>query len=381
MKHIYSLFKTVLTACCFFILGQLRAQSPTIVTTGSSCTVVQDFNATTGSFTAPSIYRDNSYEFNWNGPATDGAFVSSSAPTVAPYEASIISPVYANTAANGTADVGFSFTAPAGTLYRLRIIRPNSALGTADILALSSEGPPINSDGTPNWTALPGTSGTICLHLVDDDLMPGQVLRYEFVFYVPSVGTPVTFDNFALSTAGASPLPVTFMGIVATREKNTVNLKWDVASEDNVKEYQIERSVDGSNFNATGSVRAIQKPVYNYADVYASGGTLYYRLKSVDLDGKSKYSPIIKLVQNDSYSNTMRVFPTPARSQITIQHKKLAANARLTLCTMDGKVLQYLTPGAASNTVIDISTLSTGIYMIRLDDGNGKVETTRFVKQ
>jgi hypothetical protein len=382
MKHIYPLFKTVLTACCLFSLGQIRAQSPTTVTPGSSCTVVQDFNTTAGSFTAPSIYRDNSYSFNWNGPGANGQFVSSPDPTVAPYEASIISPVYANTAAPGTADVGFSFSAPAGTLYRLRIIRPNSALGTADILALTSEGPPTNSDGTPNWTALPGTSGTVCLHLVDADLIPGQALRYEFVFYVPSIGTPVTFDNFALSTAGASPLPVTFMGIVATREKNTVNLKWDVASEDNVKEYQVERSEDGSNFNSAGSVRAAQKPVYTYADLYASGGTVYYRLKSVDLDGKSKFSPIIKLVQNNSYSSTMRVFPTPARSQITIQHKKLSSNARLAVCTMDGRVLKYITPSAsASNTVVDISSLSTGVYMIRLDEGNGKVETTRFVKQ
>jgi len=243
MKHIYSLFKTVLTASFLLSISQLKAQSPTTVTQGNACNVVQDFNTTAGGFTAPSIYRDDSYSLNWTGAGPNGQWVSSSSPTVPPYEASIISPVYPNTALDGTVDIGFSFTAPAGTLYRIRVIRPNIALGTADILAITSEGPPVNANGTPNWTALPGTSGTICLRLLDEDVHPGQELRYEFVFYVPTLAAPVTFDNFALNANAAAPLPVTFMGIMATREKNTVSLKWDVASEENVREYQVEKSI------------------------------------------------------------------------------------------------------------------------------------------
>jgi len=382
MKHIYSLFKTVLTAGFLLSISQLKAQNPTTVTQGNACTVVQDFNTTTGGFTTPSIYRDDSYSFDWTGPATNGEFVSSSAPTVAPYEASIISPVYPNTALDATIDIGFSFTAPAGTLYRIRVIRPNIALGTADILALTSEGPPVNSDGTPNLTALPGTSGTICLHLLDEDVHPGQNLRYEFVFYVPSLAAPVTFDNFALNANAPAPLPVTFLGIVANREKNIVNLKWDVASEENVREYQVEKSIDGSTFNKAGSVTAQNKPIYKYADLSANGGTLYYRLKSVDIDGRYKYSPIIKLVNNDSYSNLLRAYPSPARTQVTLQHKKLNANAKLAVCTMDGRVVKVLTPAnGASNTVIDISSLTPGMYVLRLENANGKIETTSFVKQ
>jgi hypothetical protein len=382
MKHIYSLFKTFLTASLILGVSQLRAQNPTTVTQGNACSVVQDFNTTTGGFTTPSIYRDDSYSFDWTGPAATGQFVSSSAPTVAPYEASIISPVYPNTALDATIDIGFSFTAPAGTLYRIRVIRPNIALGTADILALTSEGPPVNSDGSPNWTALPGTSGTICLRLLDEDIHPGQNLRYEFVFYVPTLAAAVTFDDFALNANAAAPLPVTFLGIVANREKSTVNLKWDVASEENVREYQVEKSIDGSTFTKTGSVTAQNKPVYKFADIAASGGTLYYRLKSVDFDGRSKYSPIMKLVSNDSYSNVMRAYPSPARSQVTLQHKKLNANAKIALCTMDGRVVKVLTPSnGASNTVIDISSLTPGMYVLRLENANGKIETTSFIKQ
>ncbi|HWJ91753.1 MAG TPA: T9SS type A sorting domain-containing protein [Flavisolibacter sp.] len=382
MKHLYPFFKTVLTASFLLSISQLRAQSPTTVTQGHACTVVQDFNTTSGGFTAPSIYRDDSYSFNWTGADPNGQFVSSPAPTVAPYEASIISPVYPNTALDGTVDIGFSFTAPAGTLYRLRVIRPNVALGTADILAITSEGPPTNSDGSPNWTALPGTSGTICLRLLDNDVHPGQNLRYEFVFYVPTLAAPVTFDNFALNANAPAPLPVTFLGIVANREKNTVNLKWDVASEENVREYQVEKSLDGSSFSKTGSVTAQKRPVYSFADLSANGGTLYYRLKSVDIDGRAKYSPIVKLVNNDSYSNVLRAYPSPARTQVTLQHKKLNANTKLSVCTMDGRVVKVMTPAnGASNTVVDISTLSPGMYVLRLENANGKIETASFIKQ
>src|SRR5256885_989421 len=118
MRHLYSILSRTLVISCLLFMGKARAQSPTTVSASSSCSVVQNFNTTNGNFTAPSIYSDQyDYEFDWSGAGASGALVSSSAATLAPYETSLISPIYVNTAITGTTNVGFSYAAPAGTLY------------------------------------------------------------------------------------------------------------------------------------------------------------------------------------------------------------------------------------------------------------------------
>jgi len=122
--------------------------------------------------------------------------------------------------------------------------------------------------------------------------------------------------------------------------------------------------------------------VYGFTDPNAKAPEVFYRVKSVDLDGKTKYSGIIRIVNGNSYSSTIKAYPSPAQNQLTLQHAQLGANARLTISTIDGRVLKQVSPAnGASNTMVDVSALSTGMYVLRLDDGNGKIETTTFVKQ
>ena len=69
--------------------------------------------------------------------------------------------------------------------------------------------------------------------------------------HLPEAGvTPRCVEN----VPAAAPLPVTFLGLVANRADNGVNLRWDVAEESNVREYQLEKSSDGSSFATVGSV-------------------------------------------------------------------------------------------------------------------------------
>jgi len=372
----------LLTALSLMPFTRARAQNPTTVVNSNACAVVQNFNSNSGNFTAPSIYSDQyDYEFDYTGAGTNGMFISSAQATLTPYETSLISPIYSNSALDGTATIGFSYSAPAGTLYRIRVIRPNVVSGGADILAITSQGAPIIG-GTPNWRQLPAGSGTICLQLNDADLHPGQNLRYEFTFYVTSGSARVTFDNFSLNSIAAAPLPVTFMGIVATQQDNGVSVRWDVSDETDVLQYRLERSTDGASFATVSTVPAQHKAVYGTVDLSAKAPVAYYRIKSVDIDGHFKYSTIIKLVNGNSYVNTIRVYPSPARNQVTVQHSQLGDHACISIVTVDGKLLKRVTPAAgASNTPVDISSLSPGMYVLRLDNGNGKTETATFVKQ
>ena len=385
MRQFYSLSKTLFFILILSGLNSLKAQSPTTVTTNNTCAVVQDFNTNTGGFTTPSIYSDQyDYQFNWTGAGPGGMLSSSTAATFVPYEASLISPIYTNTALNGTVVVGFSYSAPAGVLYRIRVIRPNLITGSVDILAVTTEGPPIGG-GSPNWRQLPAGSGTICLQLQDADLLTGQNLRYEFVFYsttTPSSTTPITFDNFSLNSISASPLPVTFLGVTAVQTNTGVMVRWDVADEVDVQEYQLEKSTDGASFTTVKTVSAEGKNVYGTTDASPKLPVVYYRIKSVDLDGSIKHSGIIKLTNGSSYANTLRAYPSPAQNLVTLQHKKLGSGARVTVSTTDGRTVKVQAPAnGTSNTMIDVTTRPSGLYIIRLDTGNGTVETATFIKQ
>lgn len=383
MRQFYSLLKTIPVLSALMLAGSAQAQSPTTVQTSNTCAVAVDFNSGNGSFTSPSIYSDQyDYEFNYTGAGPNGRLVTSSQATLAPYEASLISPIYQNTALTGTANVGFSYTAPAGTLYRIRVIRPNVVSGGADILATTSQGPPVIGS-TANWRTLPAGSGTVCLLLQDADLVTGQPLRYEFTFYVTSTAAPVTFDNFSLNSIAAAPLPVNFMGIVAQQQDNGINVRWDVADESNVREYHLERSTDASTFTSVGTVTATRKAVYGATDLSAKAPTVYYRIRSVDIDGRTKYSGIIRVENGSSFAGSLKVYPSPARGgNITLQHSRLGAGARISVTSLDGKVLKLVIPtDGASNTMVDVSGLSAGMYIIRLDNGKGKIESTTFLKQ
>ena len=156
-----------------------------------------------------------------------------------------------------------------------------------------------------------------------------------------------------------------------------------MADEVDVREYQLEKSLNGISFNTVGTVNAVQGTrVYGTIDRTSKAAQVFYRIKSVDIDGKIKYSGIIRFKDNTSFTSDLKVYPSPASSQITLQHDRLDTRARITLSTIDGRILKMVTPGQGiSNTMMDVSNLSAGMYVIKVVNGDGKIETTTFVKQ
>ena len=365
MKNVYSLKSMLLTAC----LAQglfVAAQSPTVVSNANNCTITQNFNTTGGNFSSPSIYSDpNDVSFSWySGP---GALLEGSGLTAR--TASVISPVYSNTGLGNTT-VGFNYIAPPGSEYRIRVISgvPNSTL---QILATTANG--------PVWTPFPSTSGNICLLLTDADLTFGAPLRFE-ITYRATAANNMLFDNFALATE-AGPLPVSFMGFVARKNDNgSVKLLWDVASEINVKGYEVEASLNGSDFTSIGFVNAAAKNSYNFTYNQASTETRFFRIKNVDFDGKYKYSPIIKVNGKDKASE-IQLYPVPAKDQVYVQHEKAPEKATIAIISPDGRIIRKV--NAISNTVqtsLDIHDLKPGLYIVKYDDGAGDSQTTKLIK-
>ena len=83
--------------------------------------------------------------------------------------------------------------------------------------------------------------------------------------------------------------------------KNKVVLKWSTLSESNCKEFEIQRSLDKTNFQKIGSVEAqgnsSEKKEYTFEDksvFKATSNTFYYRIKIINKDAsESMYDEVI----------------------------------------------------------------------------------------
>lgn len=137
----------------------------------------------------------------------------------------------------------------------------------------------------------------------------------------------------------ASSLPVTFIAVNARERNGSIDVDWKVGTEENVKLYEVEKSMNGVSFTKSASVNATGNKVYQWTDINSSFGWNYYRIKSVDLDGKLGYSSVVKAyVQH--LPGSISVNPNPI---------------------VDGKIN------------LALKNQSEGSYWIRLIDGAGKV--------
>jgi hypothetical protein len=370
MKHTFTL-KGLFMALTVLACSSVFAQHPTTVAPSNNCDVIEDFNQSPGDYRSPSIFTESDYtEFIWD--STGGMWVEHSG--LADRSGSIISCVYVNQQPSGGIDLGWRYKACAGGQYRVRIINVAcNCIAGYDIVATTANG--------PVWTNFPADSGRLCIRINDGDLYEGQKFRIE-ISYRGTVPCDWEFDDVSLGgDQGAIILPVTFMGINAKKESSTgVRVMWDVAQEVDVRAYDVERSSDGVNFNRVGTVGANGKPAYSYVDNSANEGTLYYRVKNVDIDGKFKYSSVVKLSGKNASSIVMKAFPVPARDQLTVQHSRIQSGGYVSLTTADGKTVRQVT-STGIQTQLNLSGLTPGLYIVRVDDGNGNVESMKVLKQ
>jgi len=411
MKQIYSgsgkLVRTLFLVSLFSaVIVTTSAQSPTQTGPGICTGVVANFNTNDNGYNSPSIYGgifDSAFYFH----AGRGYWTDYLPPfrTTAPGNnrvLNIISPPYNNPNPVGTFNVGFYYiiTNRNTDQFQVRIISvEQTPLGTVTNVVASSGvqnfddwSTPVPYDdmtaSVPDPTNLMGSwQGNVCLRLIDSDITnaPNTTYRVE-VSYLIQQNRFVVFDNVSIGPE-LIPTPVHFIGLVADRNSdNSVSMRWDVSEEVDVREYQVERSTGtiGSGFVTVGTVTAKGKSLYSFTDNTAPATTLFYRIKSVDIDGSVKYSGILRLKANalGSGSDQLKVYPSPARSDITIEHHRLTRDARIIVTSTDGKVLRTVVPATgASHTMINLNGLGAGIYIVRMDDGKGNIQTMKFVKE
>lgn len=191
--------------------------------------------------------------------------------------------------------------------------------------------------------------------------------------------------EYKVFLSSSVPIPVTLINFSGRKNGNVNVLSWTVANEQNLSSYVVERSEDGHHFTGIGTVIPSGLSEYNYNDYITNvaSNILYYRLKSVDADGRSTYSSIVKLTRT-SKGWIMEVRPNPFVGKLVVQLESPVndqINVRLT--DLSGKVLvmkdQHISSGANVFDIKGASSLSSGVYMLTLK-GSEYSQTIKVVK-
>ncbi len=203
-------------------------------------------------------------------------------------------------------------------------------------------------------------------------------------------GNTGTLNSWSITfTPGTScPLPVDLISFNGETVKGSNILMWETASEENTKWHVAERSLNGrDNWEEVGRVEAM-----GFAD-YATSYQLkdekplvkgYYRLKSLDFDGKMNFSDIILLERKVEQFEVLNIAPNPARSTMNVAFQTPETGLyTIRISNLAGQTMyveQLNLQGGVHNQDINLTNFANGVYLIFIENAYESV-VHKLVKQ
>ena len=207
----------------------------------------------------------------------------------------------------------------------------------------------------------------------------------EFRFTQAS-GTTVTITQMLvdqITIAAGINLPLTLTNFSGQRSGNDVNLKWTTATEQNTRDFEIQRATDGATWSDVGQVAAAgnstQPLDYQFTDALpaSTAPAWFYRLLMTDKDGQFTYSPILRIGADMPSALSLAAYPNPFGRQLTLSiESPEAGNALVSVTDMEGRVLlTERMPLQKGNNLIPFfspGSLAKGVYLLTLSTAGVK---------
>ena len=189
--------------------------------------------------------------------------------------------------------------------------------------------------------------------------------------------------NHRIRKVTASVLPLTMLQFTARQRNDNIACLWQTTHEVNTASFAVQRSIDGTVFNTVAIVPAAgdNNNIHNYTynDPNAdqlSVTTLFYRLEMADKDGRKTYSSIQK-IEFARQVSAMQIMPNPAHNLVVIKGSNIK---QISIADNSGKVLIQKVANSRQ-TVIDISKLPKGIYIVKAYNSSGNMTSEKLVVQ
>ncbi len=182
-------------------------------------------------------------------------------------------------------------------------------------------------------------------------------------------------------------LPIELTSFTTEFDGKEVNLNWDLQTV-STNNFIVEKSLDGLNFTpigtSTGEKSSVPRKKYSYQDKNFSNGTLYYRIRYSDFNGKAKYSDI-NAVHINLYDDFFYLHSEPGMDKAQVFFNNTTSSSQtafLNVYDSQGRIIKNETINLNSGTneyAIDLTNFDKGVYFLTVIK-EGQIFRGKFIK-
>jgi hypothetical protein len=185
-----------------------------------------------------------------------------------------------------------------------------------------------------------------------------------------------------------SPLPVKLINFQGNKNENNVSLQWTDATNETADRFEIERSLNGTDFTTAGIVMTSEKAGaerYSFKETVNSD-KVFYRLKMYDKSQVAEYSKTLVFQSKSAgTANPIKIINNPVAGKLTLsfnssvnQPVDIKVRDKSGRTQMIKKMNVFQGSNLISLTLND--SFKTGVYVVEVSNGTNS-QIAKFVKQ
>jgi hypothetical protein len=187
-----------------------------------------------------------------------------------------------------------------------------------------------------------------------------------------TISTNTTPPGFTLASGCIFLGSVTAVNLVNFTGKlnanNTTSLQWKIEDHANVDKFCIEKSTDGIAFKPLSTINASLSTTgtYYYTDNNLVAENNYYRIKIIELSGKTFYTNIVSI--NTKPKVDITIYPNPVVNELVIKQDGVSYSKQVQLLSTTGVVLKQINITSKQHSV-NVKELPSGLYYLKISEG------------
>ena len=199
--------------------------------------------------------------------------------------------------------------------------------------------------------------------------------------HIIPLNTNYQFDVLYALATNTDLLPVTINNYRAIATGNNVSISWQSLNEINIGSYRVERSSNnGASYTAVGTspAKAGTGAInYNYSDNAVGSGNYLYRVVAVDKDGLFKATnPVLVTISGKTH---LALMPSVVKAgEAVTVNTGIAGSYQLTIYDVQGRKLKQQV-NSDDKATINTSSLSAGIYLVKITTASGSISQAKFI--
>ena len=184
-----------------------------------------------------------------------------------------------------------------------------------------------------------------------------HTVRFSASSLAPAISGPITYSTL---------LPLNWISFSGIAGGSSIQLTWTTGQEQQTKDFIIERSATGQQWQVIGQLGAAGTEqgisTYKWNDKQPGQGSNFYRILQRDLNGRQSVSKVIKVQFGQSQAVVLKVIANPVISR----QLQVETGSAQTLHLYNGAGALVLTKSvSAGRSVIALDRIPSGMYYLQ----------------